>query len=158
MSLSIIPVILREANSVVAKWHRHHKPVVGHRFSLGAVNGEGVLVGVCICGRPIARLSDQRLSLEVLRVATNGEKNVCSFLLGAASRVAKEMGFSEIHTFTLESEGGASLRAVGWESRTGTHGQGWDSRNGRNVDCKNESKTKWFKMLNQHQVYEGLFE
>ena len=152
MSLIIIPMILREANLMVERLHRHHKPVVGHRFSLGAITKSGEVVGVCICGRPIARQSDQQFSLEVLRVATTGKKNACSFLLGAAGKVAKELGFEEIHTFTLESESGSSLRAVGWESIIGTHGKYWGNRAGRDVDCTNNRKIKWFKVLNKHPM------
>ena len=37
-----------------ALWHRHHKPVVGHRFSIGVENGE--IRGACIVGRPVARI------------------------------------------------------------------------------------------------------
>lgn len=36
MKLSLCPVDLAEANAFVAEHHRHHKPVVGHKFSLGA--------------------------------------------------------------------------------------------------------------------------
>lgn len=39
--LELVPVSLKEANAFVARYHRHHKPVVGHKFSVAAaVNGE----------------------------------------------------------------------------------------------------------------------
>ncbi len=28
--LELVPVSLKEANAFVARYHRHHKPVVGH--------------------------------------------------------------------------------------------------------------------------------
>lgn len=31
--LRLVPLTLKEANELVAKLHRHHRPVVGHRFS-----------------------------------------------------------------------------------------------------------------------------
>lgn len=31
----IIPLELRDLNELVARLHRHHKPVQGHRFSVG---------------------------------------------------------------------------------------------------------------------------
>ena len=31
--LNISPCSLREANEFVSKFHRHHKPTVGHKFS-----------------------------------------------------------------------------------------------------------------------------
>jgi hypothetical protein len=32
----VVPLVRDEANRLVREWHRHHKPVVGYRFSLGA--------------------------------------------------------------------------------------------------------------------------
>jgi len=32
----VIPLRRDEANGLVREWHRHHNPVVGSRFSLGA--------------------------------------------------------------------------------------------------------------------------
>lgn len=43
MTLSIRPLTLREANAYVTIHHRHNKPVVGHRFSIGVSDSEGVL-------------------------------------------------------------------------------------------------------------------
>ena len=52
--LELVPVSMKEANAFVARYHRHHKPVVGHKFSVAAaVNGE--IVGVAIVGRPVSR-------------------------------------------------------------------------------------------------------
>lgn len=33
MSIEICPMSLKEANAFVEQHHRHHKPVVGHKFS-----------------------------------------------------------------------------------------------------------------------------
>jgi len=49
--LQIVPVELSEANAFVTLHHRHHRPAVGHRFSLAAALG-GEIVGVAIVGRP----------------------------------------------------------------------------------------------------------
>lgn len=48
-------ITLDEANAFVAALHRHHPPVVGHLFSLGAFLG-AQLVGVVIVGRPVPRM------------------------------------------------------------------------------------------------------
>ena len=40
-----VRIELSEASDFVARHHRHHKPVVGHRFSLGAVRDDK-LVGI----------------------------------------------------------------------------------------------------------------
>ena len=67
--LSLTPVSLSEANAFVARYHRHHKPVVGHKFSIGCM-ADGRLVGVAIVGRPVSRYLDNGLTLEVNRLCT----------------------------------------------------------------------------------------
>ena len=46
----------------------------------------GHLAGVAIVGRPVSRYLDNGLTLEVNRLCTDGTKNACSFLYGAAAR------------------------------------------------------------------------
>jgi hypothetical protein len=108
-----IAIPLARANAFVAKLHRHHKPVVGHKFSIGAMLG-GELVGVVIVGRPVSRMRDNGATLEVTRLCTDGTKNACSFLYGCAARATFALGFQKIGTYILASETGASLRAAGW--------------------------------------------
>lgn len=52
--LRLRPISLRDANEYVRKHHRHHKPVAGHKFSIGC-EADGELVGVIIAGRPVSR-------------------------------------------------------------------------------------------------------
>ena len=111
--MQLVPVSLREANAFVAEHHRHHKPVVGHKFSIGCEQ-DGRLVGVVIAGRPVSRYLDNGTTLEVNRLCTTGEKNACSMLYAAAARAAKAMGYRKIITYTLDTESGVSLRAAGW--------------------------------------------
>ena len=111
--MRLVPVSLKAANAFVAEHHRHHKPVVGHKFSIGCAQ-EGRLVGVALVGRPVSRYLDNGLTLEVNRLCTTGEKNACSMLYAAAARAAKAMGYERIITYTLDSESGTSLRASGW--------------------------------------------
>ena len=114
MSLTVIPLELKEANAFVAKLHRHHKPVVGHRFSIGCVDDGGILRGAAIVGRPVARLAGHpRDVLEVTRLCTDGTHNACSILYAAAAKAGKALGYKRIQTYTLPIEGGASLRAAG---------------------------------------------
>ena len=89
--LSLTPVSLSEANAFVARCHRHHKPVVGHKFSIGWM-ADGRLVGDAIVGRPVSRYLDNGLTPEVNRLCTDGTKNACSFPYGAARREAGGMG------------------------------------------------------------------
>lgn len=55
--MRLAPCNLDEANEFVARHHRHHPPVIGHKFSLAALDKKRV-VGVCIVGRPVSRMRD----------------------------------------------------------------------------------------------------
>lgn len=77
--LELVPVTLREANGFVQQYHRHHKQVAGHKFSIGVAQ-DGKLVGVAICGRPVSRRLDNGTTLEVNRLCTDGTRNACSIL------------------------------------------------------------------------------
>ena len=125
--LRLCPISLKEANEYVARWHRHHRPTVGHKFSIGC-QSNGELVGVVIVGRPVSRYLDDGHTLEVTRLWTNGKKNVCSFLYGAAARAAKAMGYDRIITYILDTENGASLRASGWSCQGKAGGLQWTGK------------------------------
>lgn len=114
------------AAAFVAEHHRHHTPPVGHLFSLGAYEGDR-LCGVAIVGRPVARARQDGLTAEVTRLCTDGTKDACSFLLGCAARAALALGYRRIGTYTLASEGGASLRAAGWRLVAEVKGRSWDT-------------------------------
>ena len=137
---------LREANDFVLAFHRHHKPVVGHRFSIGAEQCCG-LVGVVIVGRPVARQTDQKNIAEITRLATDGTRNACSFLYAQAARAAKELGFRSIQTFILPTETGVSLKASGWVCLGETKAGSWHTRDNRRHDQPECKKIKWQKML-----------
>lgn len=104
---------LDEANMFVIQHHRHHKPVQGHIFSIGATIG-GKIVGVAIVGRPVSMHRDDGLTAEVTRLCTDGTRNACSFLYGAAARAAFALGFKRIGTYILATEPGTSLFGTGW--------------------------------------------
>ncbi len=123
--LHLTPVSLAQANAFVAEYHRHHKPVTGHKFSIGCAAADGALVGVAIVGRPVSRYLDDGLTLEVTRLCTTGAKNACSMLYGAAARAAKAIGYQKIITYTLDTESGASLRAAGWACAGLAGGKRW---------------------------------
>lgn len=115
---------LAEANEFVRVLHRHHRPVVGHKFSLGAVSAE-TLVGVAIVGRPVSRMRDDGVTLEVTRLCTDGTRNACSFLYGAAARACFALGYRRIGTYLLASETGASVLAAGWRCLGERGGGSW---------------------------------
>lgn len=122
--LNIMPISLKDANDFVSIHHRHHKPVVGHKFSISAYFGEK-LVAVCIVGRPVSRHRDNGLTLEVTRMCSDGTKNACSFLYGAASRATFALGYKKLGTYTTPEEGGASLKASNWRMIAETPGKSW---------------------------------
>ena len=131
-TLTIIPVSLATANAYVTQFHRHNKKVPGAKFCLGVCDPTGLLRGVCIVGRPVARLLDTGHTLEVTRLATDGCPNACSCLYNAARRVAFAMGYTKVITYTLQAESGASLRGAGWQMVAEREGsQGWLNRSGR---------------------------
>lgn len=133
MKMHHVRIKLDEANAFVRDLHRHHKPVVGHLFSLGAVL-EGKIVGVAIVGRPVARMRDDGETAEVTRLCTDGTKNACSFLYGAAARAAFALGFRRIGTYILKDEPGTSLVASGWRLVGERGGGSWGRSSRPRVD------------------------
>ena len=121
------PIELKDAQNYINKFHRHHQAAHRDKFRIAAME-YGEIVGVIQVGRPVSRVLDDGKTLEVLRLCTNGGKNVCSFLYSRAARVAKEMGYEKIITYILESERGASLKASGWILEAdGVGGKDWNT-------------------------------
>ncbi|MFE4915850.1 XF1762 family protein [Streptomyces sp. NPDC056652] len=115
MDLHLVPVRFRDAAAFVAMWHRHNQPPVGCKYCIGVADNDGVLRGVAIVGRPVARMYDNGQTLEVNRTATDGSPNANSMLYAAAWRAAKALGYTRLITYTQADETGASLRAAGWQ-------------------------------------------
>lgn len=143
--LTICPITLRDANVLVKRWHRHHRPPQGGLFAIAVVRqGESEPCGACIVGKPVARMLDDGWTVEVTRVATDGTKNACSMLYRAAWRAAKAMGHKRLVTYTLEQEGGASLRASGFKLIGEAGGGSWSRPNRPRVDRHpQQAKIRW---------------
>ena len=132
--LRIVPMKHQQANEFVRRLHRHSRPTLGAIFCVGVADSK--LRGVAICGRPVARMLDDGMTIEILRVCTDGARNACSMLYGAARRVARALGYERIITYTLPDEGGASLRAAGFaldEASAGDCHLGWHNRPKRTI-------------------------
>jgi hypothetical protein len=136
------PISLRDANDYVFLFHRHHGPVQGAKFAIAVVNDAGWPEGVVIVGRPVARRLDDGVTAEVTRLCTEGARNACSMLYGAAWRAAKAMGYRRIITYILAEENGASLRAAGWRLVGEAGGGSW-SREDRPREDKHPTGRKW---------------
>jgi hypothetical protein len=146
--ITIVPISLAEAQSFVAAFHRHNKPPVGHKFSVGASDGER-LVGVAIVGRPVARMMQDGLTLEVLRLCVNdgAPKGSCSALYQTCWRAAKALGYRKLITYTLQTESGASLRGAGWKivaELPANRADQWQNRPGREWQATvGQAKIRW---------------
>ena len=150
--MQIVPISLKEANEFVRQYHRHHKPKRIARFAV-AVAKEDEIVGVAIIGNPVARHLCDGWTLEVNRVATDGTKNACSMLYGASWRVAREMGYRRLITYTLPSEGGGSLRGAGWNLVGERGGGSWNCPSRPRIDMAPTQK----KLLWETTAAMGLF-
>ena len=145
MSLHVVPCDLRVANAFVSQHHRHHRAVVAAKFTV-AVAEEDWIVGVAIVGRPVARHLDDGGTLEVTRVATDGTHNACSLLYGAAWRIARELGYRRLVTYTLKTESGVSLRASGYRAAEEVRGRSWSCPSRPRTDKSGiEDRVRWEK-------------
>lgn len=139
---------LKAANEFVAKLHRHHDPVYRDKFRIACTDDEGNIHGVIQAGRPVSRMLDDGNTIEVVRCCTDGTKNACSFLYSRMARIAKEMGYSKIITYILESEDGASLKASGWNYEKDVKGQAWSRPSRpRQTTAPTCAKQRWAKWL-----------
>jgi len=147
MGLNSAFVTQRKAKDYISKNHRHHKPPQGDIFRVAAYEDDW-LVGIVMVGRPVSRMLQDGDTCEVIRLCTDGSKNVCSFLYAKAARIAKEMGFKKIITYILESEAGGSLKASGWTCEGYAGGGSWNRHNRKRGEkapiCK---KIRWSKQL-----------
>jgi hypothetical protein len=142
--LSLVPVTLREANVYTARLHRHNAPVAGHKFSIAVADESGLIRGVSIVGRPCARHLDDGWTVEVRRVTTDGCPNACSMLYAACWRAARAMGYRRCITYTLLTEPGTSLRAVGWRVVGVVKAQSWHCPSRPRVDVAPlQEKLRW---------------
>ena len=142
-AVNVCPISFREAREFVRVYHRHHPPPRGCLFCVAAEDN-GKIVGVAVVGRPVARMLQDGYTAEVTRLATDGTRNACSLLYGAAWRAARAIGYRRLVTYTLPEEGGASLRAAGWRLIGQAGGGSW-SRSGRpRVDvAPTQTKIRW---------------
>lgn len=143
--LEIRPINFAEAQAFVRDHHRHNKPPVGHKYSIAVYDGDR-LCGVAMVGRPVGRYLDDGETLEVNRCCTDGTRNACSILYGAAWRAAKALGYKHLITYTRQSEGGASLRAAGWQYDGPAGGTHWTGQRYEQTELVlDEMKVRWRK-------------
>ena len=147
--LELVPITISDAKEFVARVHRHHKPPQGGLFAI-ACAADGKITGVAIIGRPVARMLDDGWTAEVTRLATDGSRNACSMLYGAAWRACRALGYRKLVTYILSSESGGSLKASGWKCVGECGGGKWsNSQRQRSDDHPLGKKTRY-------EMYSGM--
>lgn len=145
----IRPISLKTAQQFVTTFHRHNKKPQGHKFSVGLYKF-GCLVGIGTAGRPVARMLDDGVTLEIVRTCTLGDRNANSAIYGALARAAKALGYRKIITYTQADETGASLRGAGWKVEATLPARGgWDSKSRprEDIGSANVERVRWSLQL-----------
>lgn len=156
----VVPITQPVANKAVTRWHRHHAPIPpGFAWFCVAAVTEQRVVGVAIAGRPTNRNNDDKQTVEVLRVATDGHPNACSALLAACARAAKAVGARRVITYTLSRESGSSLRGAGWTCECDDTGKSWWTHAGSRPPAVErehmaESKARWSLVFRDKVAFE----
>ena len=144
--LVAVPVTQAEARAFIAAHHRHHRPSVGSVFQVALARGEQ-LVGVAMVGRPVARALDDGYTLEVTRLCTLDapeSRHAASKLYAMCWRIAREMGYTRLLTYTLADESGISLVSAGWRVVHQVQGRSWDTPSRPRIDKHpTVNKTLW---------------
>lgn len=155
-ALELVPITRDEAQAFVARHHRTHaKRPAGWRFGVGLAL-DGAVVGVAMVSNPKARMLNDGWTAEVSRVCVielppvlgrDGRQHAAgavAMLYAACWRAARALGFRRLITYTLPSEGGASLRGAGWTSVGEAGGGSWSRRERPRVDAHpTQRKLRW---------------
>ena len=141
-----VPITQAEARAFIAQHHRHHRPSLGSVFQVALARG-GQLVAVAMVGRPVARMLDDGWTLEVNRLCTldsDLSRHAASALYARSWRVARELGYRRLITYTLADETGVSLVSAGWRVVHQVTGRSWDTPSRRRIDRHpTTDKTLW---------------
>jgi hypothetical protein len=140
--MQLRPTSVKAAMAVVRDWYRHLDAPQGAKFAVSAWKGDRC-VGVALVGLPIARKANNGWTAEVIRVASDGTRNACSFLYARAKRATQALGCRRVLTKTLPYESGASLRAVAAKELGIARAQQWDRANRRRRRRPAEPKLRW---------------
>lgn len=122
-----VPLKRDEAQAFIRQHHRHHTPSLGDVFRVGLELDES-LIAVAMVGRPVSRRLDDGMTLEVSRsclLDIPEAKHAASALYAKCWRIAKELGYTRLLTYTMADETGTSLVAAGWKVVHQTSGGKW---------------------------------
>lgn len=154
--IELRPIRRDDADPFIRAHHRHHNVPVGALWRHAAHDDDGVLVGVAVIGRPVAREIDDGLTVEVTRMCTLNAPNADSMLYAAARRAADAKGYRRGLTYILASEwnrfvdgsgepcdhdadgarriGGAGARAAGYRLLWLVKGRSWNTKSRPRAD------------------------
>ena len=85
------------------------------------------------------------LLLKYIVCVLDGTYNACSKLYGACTRIARDMGYKRVITYTLLSECGTSLKASGFLCEGKAGGKTWTGQRKRDNGVPKEYKLRWAK-------------
>lgn len=136
------PISLKRARAFVGKEHRHIKKTAGGKFAIGA-RFKDELVGVVIVGRTTGPNQDEEVVAEITRLATNGKRNACSFLIRRARRAIQAMGYQRLITYNRRGESGASLRGAGCVPEAPVRARQWNRKKRPRAAHEAVDKVRW---------------
>jgi hypothetical protein len=115
----LVPMSIKGADQFVAHHHSHSLPTGGKAKAAIGCERDGILIGVCVLGRPKGRHADTGRRLEVVRMCIAGdlgaEPHAASFLLGRARRLNVALGYGEpLVSYLRFDEDGTAYAAAGW--------------------------------------------
>lgn len=149
MALTLCPITLREAHAFVTVHHRHHRRSQGALFAVAA-EADGEIKAVAVIGRPVARAMQDGYTAEVVRLCSDGSRNACSLLYGAAWRAARSRGYRRLVTYTLDTEPGTSLVGAGWRLVGAGGGGSWSCKSRPRVDTHpTQGKLRWERSISR---------
>tara|TARA_B100000965_G_C19540026_1_gene735120 strand:- start:81 stop:848 length:768 start_codon:yes stop_codon:yes gene_type:complete len=152
---ALLPITAAQANLGIARFHRHAGPVTGAKMAYAAWDRDRCgFAGCIVLGRPVSRILDDGVTLEVNRLAVDPEDtpNLCSQMMGTAARVVfKHRLACQLVTYTIAhgSETGASLRAAGWtlDVDEPLRPRRWNTRPGREASAVTPApRLRWRKI------------
>lgn len=74
--MNAIPIELKAVNQFVSIIHRHHTPVYCDKFRLACIADDGHMCGVIQAARPVSRMLDDGVTIEIVRCCTDGTKKL----------------------------------------------------------------------------------
>ncbi len=120
-----VPLGQAEANAVVDRLHSHHGASRGSMWSVGIADRGGEIHCVAQVGVVRARMLMSATTAEVVRVASDGTKNVASMALARCTAALFALGYTRVVSYTILGESGHSYRVAGWWPTSLSAGGQW---------------------------------